>query len=184
MPIALVINADSSADSVVRQALSQYGFGVYGVESDKEAFCAFAEIRPDLVLFNFKGQKDGWQVFAEMRLDNDVPMILLTDQSVPAAYKDRVDGNTRILKPPVSAEQVISMAMRMGNFSPHTIQLLNSPVCEKIEAVRLCMLSPRQVRAIDRALNEVGEFGEVRLTVQRGHVRFLVKVISENLVEE
>ncbi len=181
MPLALVIDADSRARSVVRQALSRYGFGVYEVESDKDAGYALAEIRPDLVLFNFKGQEDGWRIFADLRFDTDVPVILFTDQSVPDTYKDRVDGNTRVLETSASVEQVMAAVMRMGNFSTKNTQLLNPPIYDQREVIPLCMLNSQLVQAIDCALKEVGEYGEVRLTVQRGHLRFLVKLKIEDL---
>ncbi len=42
-------------------------------------------------------------------------------------------------------------------------------------------LSPAKIRAIERALEEVGEFGEVRLIVERGHLRFIGKFKTEAL---
>lgn len=35
-------------------------------------------------------------------------------------------------------------------------------------------LTPRQVAMIDEALSSLGDFGELRLTVEKGRLRFLV----------
>ncbi len=43
------------------------------------------------------------------------------------------------------------------------------------------MLSAEQVLAIDRALKEIGDFGEVRLIVTKGHLRFIGKFKTEAL---
>jgi len=40
-------------------------------------------------------------------------------------------------------------------------------------------LSDQQLRQIARALDEVGDFGEVRLIKAKGKLRFIQKVISE-----
>ncbi len=42
-------------------------------------------------------------------------------------------------------------------------------------------LNASQVLAIDRALKEIGEFGEVRLIVTKGHLRFIGKFKTEAL---
>ncbi len=41
------------------------------------------------------------------------------------------------------------------------------------------MLTTDQIQQIDRALNEVGAFGEVRLIKDRGQLRFIQRLISE-----
>lgn len=35
-------------------------------------------------------------------------------------------------------------------------------------------LLPRQIQMIDEALHSLGDYGEVRLVVEKGHLRFLV----------
>jgi hypothetical protein len=45
------------------------------------------------------------------------------------------------------------------------------------------MLSAWQIQKIDRILEEVGPFGEVRLIKQRGRLRFIEKLESENILE-
>jgi hypothetical protein len=41
------------------------------------------------------------------------------------------------------------------------------------------ILAPHQIKQIERALDEVGEFGEVRLIKAKGKLRFIQRVISE-----
>jgi hypothetical protein len=46
---------------------------------------------------------------------------------------------------------------------------------KKLENLRgLKFLKPSQIRMIDEALLQVGEFGQVHLVVERGQLRFLV----------
>ncbi len=45
------------------------------------------------------------------------------------------------------------------------------------------LLSPSVVRKIDCALRRVGQYGEVRLVVQKGKVRFIQVLQSEDVRE-
>ncbi len=47
----------------------------------------------------------------------------------------------------------------------------------------LAFLNPFLIDRIDRALSEVGEFGEVRLVVMKGKLRFIQIMQSESLSE-
>lgn len=42
------------------------------------------------------------------------------------------------------------------------------------ETINLKILEPKQISMIDEALNSIGEFGEVRLVVEKGRLRFLI----------
>ena len=46
------------------------------------------------------------------------------------------------------------------------------------EAFKLRFLTPAQARRIDELLAQVGEYGEVRLVVQHGELRYINKVES------
>lgn len=46
------------------------------------------------------------------------------------------------------------------------------------------ILSPGVVRKIDCALRKIGQFGEVRLVVQKGRVRFIEVLQSEEIRPE
>jgi hypothetical protein len=46
------------------------------------------------------------------------------------------------------------------------------------------MLSPSVVRKIDCALRRVGQFGEVRLVMQKGRLRFIEVLQSEEVRDE
>jgi hypothetical protein len=45
---------------------------------------------------------------------------------------------------------------------------------ERVEGSGLRFLDPHQVRMIDDALASLGEFGEIRLVIQKGELRYLV----------
>lgn len=51
------------------------------------------------------------------------------------------------------------------------------------ERAGLAFLTPFLVAQIDRALSKVGEFGEVRLVVMKGKLRFIQIMQSESVSE-
>lgn len=51
---------------------------------------------------------------------------------------------------------------------------IDSRKVEAVNLVDLNNLSPLQVKMIDEALAEAGEYGEVRLVVEKGRFRFLI----------
>jgi hypothetical protein len=53
----------------------------------------------------------------------------------------------------------------------------------KSENRTLSFLNPRQVMMIDEALSQVGDFGEVRLVVERGRLRFLTTQNSYDVLK-
>ena len=57
----------------------------------------------------------------------------------------------------------------MAEFFPETDETI-----ELEQSLRLKFLKPSQISMIDEALDKLGEFGEVRLVVERGRLRFLV----------
>ncbi len=48
----------------------------------------------------------------------------------------------------------------------------------------LAVLSPQQIGIIDRALEELGPFSEVRLIKDRGKLRFIIRVESRSIAAE
>jgi hypothetical protein len=48
---------------------------------------------------------------------------------------------------------------------------------------RLCFLKPEQVAMIDEALGCLGEYGEVRLVVEKGRLRFIVTQKSYDVLK-
>ena len=55
------------------------------------------------------------------------------------------------------------------------------PVAQYESVGRLKFLNPETTNLIDRALQEVGDFGEVRLLVEKGRLRFIQKTRSEKV---
>jgi hypothetical protein len=52
------------------------------------------------------------------------------------------------------------------------------------ECQRTSRLASDQIRMIEEALEDVGEFGEVRLVVEKGKLRFLVVQRSLDILKE
>jgi hypothetical protein len=61
--------------------------------------------------------------------------------------------------------------------APQDLQIQGREVC------LLRFLSPSQVAMIDEALSALGEFGEVRLVVEKGKLRFVVTQNSHDALK-
>jgi hypothetical protein len=59
--------------------------------------------------------------------------------------------------------------VQMAEYFPETDEAIDLE-----QTFQLKFLKPSQVSMIDEALDKVGEFGEVRLVIERGRLRFLV----------
>lgn len=57
------------------------------------------------------------------------------------------------------------------------------PVAQSPTSGRLKFLNAETACLIDRALQEVGDFGEVRLLVEKGRLRFIQKTRSEKVTD-
>ena len=57
------------------------------------------------------------------------------------------------------------------------------PVSQSESLGRLKFLNSETANLIDRALQEVGDFGEVRLLVEKGRLRFIQKTRSEKVTD-
>jgi hypothetical protein len=70
--------------------------------------------------------------------------------------------------------------------SPNNPKQPSRPECreKKDIAISLRATNRAQILAIDRALQEIGDMGEIRLVVYRGRLRFLEKIKMERLPSE
>ncbi len=55
-----------------------------------------------------------------------------------------------------------------------TMKKTNNLKDDNGELLALKILEPQQVSMIDEALSSIGDFGEVRLVVEKGRLRFLI----------
>lgn len=75
----------------------------------------------------------------------------------------------------MKAQQTIPDKIAKLNGSDHT---------HKMVSVELEALDAAQVMAIDRAVRQVGEFGEIHLIVKRGQLRFIGTLKTEALMPD
>jgi hypothetical protein len=54
----------------------------------------------------------------------------------------------------------------------------------RFSTISLKVLSRSQIKRIDEMLSELGPFGELRLIVRKGRLRFIERVESIDLLEE
>ena len=54
-------------------------------------------------------------------------------------------------------------------------------VCDENQSFQLHKLTVAQVRRIDRILEQIGDFGSVKLVVEKGVVKFVEVTVSKRL---
>ncbi len=70
----------------------------------------------------------------------------------------------------------------MATFSPETETEPTEPVTMNFSDRQRC-LQPREIKIIEEALRSVGEYGEVRLVIEKGRIRFLVTQKSIDILK-
>ncbi len=54
-------------------------------------------------------------------------------------------------------------------------------VCDEDQSFQLRKLTVAQVRRVDRILEQIGDFGSVKLVVEKGAVKFVEVTVSKRL---
>jgi two-component system, OmpR family, response regulator MprA len=86
----LVVEDDQEIAEVLRRTLRQEGHEVRSAGDGEEALSAASEFMPDLVILDLGLPKlDGVEVLRRLRVDGDVPVLILTARS---QLDDRVEG--------------------------------------------------------------------------------------------
>lgn len=75
----LVIDDDQNVRSVIESILSQEDYVVHLARDGREGWCAFFNLRPDLVILDIiMPEMDGWEVCKRIREVSEIPIIILT----------------------------------------------------------------------------------------------------------
>ncbi|MCP9808725.1 response regulator transcription factor [Cyanobium sp. HWJ4-Hawea] len=86
----LLVDDDANIRRVLETRLSMFGYDVATASDGEEALALFQTVEPDLVVLDVMMPKmDGYAVLKALRLDSDVPVVMLTACS---EVKDRILG--------------------------------------------------------------------------------------------
>lgn len=177
-PQILFIAQDAPVRSEIAARLVQAGYCVTFAVGAKEGLQQLYQIHPDLIFVEFTAAPGPeWETLARIRLFTDTPAIVILNRIDPCDL-DRAAmlGNAELILDSTPPDQWMVMLKNGLARKPR------SPKNPKIR--RAPESSPRfinmaEVVQVDRALEEIGESGEVRLIKVRGHLQSITRVKTE-----
>lgn len=186
---ALVIHNDDDIRFQLEAGLSKSGYQVFLALGRVDGLPLMYEVKPHLIFLGVgQDHEDIWETFSRIRLLTDIPTVLLVDEIPPEARSAVSQPNTASLP----AESPISTIMAQVKtfqdlLSSSSYQVVNDregeegtvPIREGI--VPLTFLCIEDLLAIDRALDQVRDLGEIRLTWRDGRVQTLEKLKTETV---
>ena len=97
----LVVDTDRHTLDTICHLFDQAGYGITCSQSSQEAIAAIAEVSPDLIVFNpFMPQSQGPDLMDHIKTNPDtkhIPLILLTQEPVPAEAHAELNGRIRAI---------------------------------------------------------------------------------------
>jgi AmiR/NasT family two-component response regulator len=178
----LVVSRDPEIRRNLAQGLHEAGHQVFDVDNRIDAMRLMYEMQPDLIFLQVAvGLNESLETFAGIRLVTDTPVVLLADQSLSPAFAELRKRNALVLIQPIVIAQAIAKAQVF--FRSTRVQARRGQP-GKDAALERGLLKAHEILVIDRALEEVGNGGQVRLIMCRGQLRFLAKLKSELLTPE
>ncbi|UCE01041.1 MAG: response regulator transcription factor [Chloroflexota bacterium] len=98
----LVIDHDVALTEVLRGKLESDAFDIYTAEKIEDATDAIQRYSPDVVVIDLPlGEKDGWQVFQDIRSKCKIPILILSVLNDPSAIARALDlgADDYLIKP-------------------------------------------------------------------------------------
>jgi DNA-binding response OmpR family regulator len=164
------------------RGLQEAGHLVLDAENRTDAMRLMYEMQPDLIFLEVAASpNESRETFTGIRLVTETPVVLLACESSSPALDELNGQNCLILVRPIVVAQAIAQAQALLR-AARSSSTKRQPA--KKAATEPGHLKAHEVLAIDRALEEVGNGGQVRLIIFRGQLRFLAKLKAELLNAE
>lgn len=181
----LIIHSDVEQRRQLGSSLEKADCEVSYAEGRTDGLPLLYQAKPDLIFLEVQSDREeSWETFSRIRIFTDTPAVLLADRMPSSTHRAQCDTNTLIVLPPVSIPKVIVKARALCRSSnPSEPGSAEGADGEEL-MIQLQMLQVHEVLAIDRALEEIGDLGEVRLTIRRGRLRFLAKLKTVILIPD
>jgi CheY-like chemotaxis protein len=174
----LFVTQNAPVRSEIAVRLVQAGYHVTFATGAKEGLRQLYQTHPDLIFMEFTASPaPEWEALARIRLFTDTPAIVILNRINPCDLdRAAVLGNTKLILDSTPVDECMVLAKSSLARRPR------SP--KKLKVKRAPELSPRfinmaEVAQVDRALEEIGESGEVRLIKVRGHLKSITRVKTE-----
>lgn len=174
----LFVTQDAPVRSEIAVRLVQAGYSVTLAIGAKEGLRQLYQTHPDLIFMELTAAPDPeWETLARIRLFTDTPAIVILNRIDPRDLdRAAVLGNTKLILDSTPVDEWMGLAKNALPRKPCS--------SKKLKVKRAPESSPRfinmaEVVQVDRALEEIGESGEVRLIKIRGHLKSITRVKTE-----
>ena len=192
-PQVLLIHPDVSIRDEIAHCLIEAGCHVCQAAGRKDGLHLLYAVHPDLILIAVGPEASSseedvssceamWETVARIRLFTDTPVIALLAQLTPADRERGLAlqgvevlegvGLPEQVRAPVMAQLALSQVSNVRR-ARHSIVNRVAPLCTSQ------FLNLAQLSQLDRTLDEVGEWGEVRLIKARGRLCFITRIKVE-----
>ena len=176
----LVIHQDAHQRQSIAEALTKVGWQVCQANGRSDGMPILYQIRPNLVILEIDtSEPPSWDVYFSIRLITDTPIILVSEHPLDIEPIQHDMPNVYVIAP-LSIPKLACVAKTL--MKTWTQCELQTPKPSKPQTIFLLhRLCSRQIKHIDKALLEVGDFGEVHLIFRNGHLRSVLKMTTETL---
>lgn len=178
-PQVLLFDQDAPPCGEIADHLKQAGYCVTLAASGEEGLEILYQVHPDLIFMDLKAPPDaGWEMLARIRLFTDTQAIVRLNEIAPCDV-DRAAalGHTELIQDSVSPDQwMVAVKKQLA----HRPRLPKRRKIKPAPSLTLKNIKLSEILQVDRALAEVGEWGEVHLIKDRGQLRYIVRVKTES----
>jgi two-component SAPR family response regulator len=176
----LVIHQDIYTRRAVSEALTKLGWDVCEASGRSDGLPILYQVHPNLVILEIGDDEHlSWEIYFSIRLITDIPIILVSDHTLNIEPAHRDMPNMYVVAP-LSTPKLNWLVETRVKFSTHPT-LRSSKQSKPQNIFPLHRLCSQQIKHIDKALLEVGDFGEVRLIFRNGQLRSVMKMTTETL---
>ncbi len=177
----LIIDPDIRFARSVSRALAPAGYRVYHAPV-AAALPVMYRVHPDLIMLGLAPERDeSWEMLWRIRTLTDNPVIVAVSAPAPADVQTSAElGANACVERDISSADLETRvdALLSGRVPPPADpeQGASAPV-----SIPLRALTVTQLKQIDRALSEIGAYGEVRLFKTHGRLRIMVQVATAKI---
>ncbi len=174
----LLIHPETPVQTETAARLAQAGYCVAFAAGRKEALQQMYQVHPDLILIEFVASAEtGWEILSRIRLFTDTCAILKLSLILPSDLQRAAAlGNAELIQDSTHSDEWMALITRHLAGRPRSHK--RSKVTRSTHTP-LRFMSMAELVQIDRALEQVGEAGEVHLVKERGRLRFICKVKTQ-----
>lgn len=178
---ALVIHKGGDIRCQLEAGLAKSGYQVFLALGRSDGLPLMYEVKPHLIFLGVgQDHEDIWETLSRIRLLTDIPIVLLVDDIPPEAGPAASQPNTAILPADCPISAIMEQAKTFQDLASSSQQMMDGGE-NREEIVPLTFLCVEDLLAIDRALDQVRDLGEIRLTWRNGRVQTLEKLKTETI---